>query len=323
MLNTLLHRQSARKAARLTGIAALLYGSVFVSEARGQRPFPVNDPFYQSETAQRSFYDGLAASGEISYRTAGAATSAEIPAGQSPLGVSLRLHYQLAPRLDLNAFWDAEGTGFGRTIVLSWVGLKYFWSVDVADYAFRLAVDPSNDGRVGFPQLDAAFISSRSLSPIFSTDFAVGVRRVRKGFRQFVPVETEQPAIDGPLVIAPNSPLPQVIDTRALGMELHFMWSYNLIFDPARSNLFLAIIGEGGQYQLLQTNLDGSSTPGEGEEEFGKTDYRGGIVWLRSGIEFNRPSYQIMPFMSYPLQQWAPAAQSPAHMQMGVRLMLR
>src|SRR5690606_13715257 len=102
------------------------------------------------------------------------------------ISLGFRLHYRLTERVDLNAFWDAAGTSTGRTIVLSWVGAKYYWTVDQTDYAFRLAVDPASDGRVGFPQLDVAFISTRALTPLFSTDFAVGVRRVRKGFRQLV-----------------------------------------------------------------------------------------------------------------------------------------
>jgi hypothetical protein len=322
MLHSLLIRQIARTGFRFAGIAVFLWSSFPVTSAHAQRPFPVNDPFYRSETARRVFYDGLAASGEISYRTTGAAAASDFPTGASPLGLSLRLHYQLATRVDLNAFWDAEDTGTGRTIVLSWVGLKYFWSVDNADYAFRLAVDPSSDGRVGFPQLDAAFISTKALSPVLSSDFAVGVRRVRMGFRQFSPADESASLADGPLVIAENS-TPRITDTRALGMELHFMWSYNLIFDPARSNLFLALIGEGGQYQLLESDFGAPSNGEETDEEFGSTDYRGGVVWIRSGIEFNRPSYQIMPFMSYPVKQWETSMDDLARMQLGVRLMLR
>lgn len=101
------------------------------------------------------------------------------------------------------------------------------------------------------------------------------------------------------------------------------MWSYNLIFDPARSNLFVALIGEGGQYELLESDFGAPSTGEETDEEFGSTDYRGGVVWIRSGIEFNRPSYQIMPFMSYPIKQWETSVDDLARMQLGVRLMLR
>lgn len=304
------------------GIAALALLILAAPEVRAQRPFAVHDPFYRSETARRTFYDGLAATGEVSYRRD---VAGSIGSSTPSVGVSFRLHYRLAPQIDLNAFWDAAGTATGRTIVLSWVGVKYYWSVDNFDYAFRLAVDPASDGRVGFPQLDAAFISTKSFSPIFSSDFAVGVRRVRKGFREFVPAEA-MGIEDGPIVVAPNSAA-QFIDTRAMGMELHFMWSYNLIFDPAASNLFVSLMGEGGQYSLFESEFDGRmnppSTADAGEHELGETDYRGGVVWIRSGIEYNRPSYQVIPFMSIPLKQWAPEGDERARMQMGLRLMLR
>ena len=294
-------------------LAAILPGLLVVPDARAQRPFPVNDPFYQSETARKTFHDGLAATGEIAYRAAGPVPGSGIPASGSPLSLSFRLHYRMAERLDLNAFWDAAGTATGRTIVLSWVGMKYYWTVDNSDYAFRLAVDPAMDGRVGFPQLDVAFISTKALTPLFSTDFAVGVRRVRKGYRQFVPAAATPPEEQSPL----QSNRSQFI-TRALGMELHFMWTYNLIFDPARSNLFVAMMGEGGQYTLVETSIGGPPT-----EEDGSSEYRGGVIWVRSGIEYNRPSYQVIPFMSVPLKQWAPAEGDEARMQLGVRLMLR
>ncbi len=304
------------------GIAALAWLTVLAPEALAQRPFAVHDPFYRSETARRTFYDALAATGEVSYRRD---VSGNIGSSTPSIGLSFRLHYSLTERVDLNAFWDAAGTATGRTIVLSWVGLKYYWSVDQFDYAFRLAVDPASDGRVGFPQLDAAFISTRTFSPVFSSDFAVGVRRVRKGFREFVPANS--PVInDGPIVVAPNSAA-QFIDTRAMGMELHFMWSYNLIFDPAASNLFVSMMAEGGQYSLFESEFGGDgltvvSTKGE-EDELGATDYRGGVVWMRSGIEYNRPSYQVIPFMSVPLKRWAPENGDRARMQLGLRLMVR
>lgn len=305
------------------GLAALIVLLLPATETLAQRPFTVHDPFYRSETARHVFYDGLAATGEVSYRTN---VSGTLPSSTPAVGLSFRLHYRLAPRIDLNAFWDAAGTVSGRTIVLSWVGIKYYWSVDQFDYAFRLAVDPASDGRVGFPQLDIAFISTRSFSPIFSSDFAIGLRRVRKGYREFVPVGWTD-LENTPLVVDRN-PRYDVIDTRAIGMELHFMWTYNLIFDPAASNLFVSLVGEGGQYSLFETRLDGapreiSSTDGAVDNEIGNLDYRGGVVWMRSGIEYNRPSYQVIPFMSIPLKQWAPDTDEQARMQLGLRLMLR
>ncbi len=319
------HRDSVKRSpAWPVGILVFAISLLIAPEVLAQRPFTVNDPFYRSETARRVFYDGLAATGEVSYR---ANVSGVLPSTTPALGLSFRLHYRLAPSIDLNAYWDAAGTTTGRTVVLSWVGLKYYWTVDDFDYAFRLAVDPASDGRVGFPQMDVAFISTRAFSAIFSSDFAVGLRRVRKGFRQFVPADANF-TNEGPLVVAPGAPS-QFIDTRALGMELHFMWSYNMIFDPAASNLFFSLMGEGGQYSLFETPLDGTprdaQTAGdENENELGSTDYRGGVVWMRSGIEYNRPSYQVIPFMSIPLKQWAPEDDDErARMQLGLQLMLR
>lgn len=288
------------------------------SESVAQRPFPVNDPFYRSETARRPFHDGLAAAGEVAYRSAAPVPGSGVAASGSALSLNFRIHYALTRRMDLNAYWDAANTSTGPTVVMSWVGLKYYWSVDNVDYAFRLAVDPASDGRVGFPQLDVAFISTKALTPLFSTDFAVGVRRVRKGFRQFVPAGAVE---DGPN--SSPSAQSQFIDTRAIGMEMHFMWSYNTIFDPARSNLFVALMGEGGQYTLFETTLGGAPIFNPDESEFGESDYRGGIVWMRSGIEFNRPSYQFIPFMSVPLKQWTPDGDEEARMQLGFRIMVR
>lgn len=300
----------------LSGMLLLLPG--VTHEAHAQRPFTVNDPFYQSESARRVFHDGLAATGEVAYRASSPVPGGGVATSGSPVSLSFRLHYALARRLDLNAYWDAAGTNTGPTVVLSWVGLKYYWSVDNADYAFRLAVDPASDGRVGFPQADAALILTKGLTPLFATDFAIGVRRVRKGFRQFVPAG----AFDGDNTLGEESSESQFIDARALGTELHFMLSYNTIFDPARSNLFVALIGEGGQYELLESSFGGSSPPDD-EEEFGRSDYRGGLVSVRSGIEFNRPSYQVIPYMSVPLTQWTTEENETARMHLGFRLLVR
>ncbi len=300
----------------LLGTLLLVPGAT--QEAQAQRPFGVNDPFYQSETARRVFHDGLAAAGEVAYRSSAPVPGSGVATSGSPVSLSFRLHYALARRLDLNAYWDAAGTNTGPTVVLSWVGLKYYWSVDNADYAFRLAVDPASDGRVGFPQADVALILTKALTPLFSTDFAIGVRRVRKGFRQFVPAG----AFGGDDALGEVTSQSQFIDTRALGTELHFMLSYNTIFDPARSNLFVALIGEGGQYELLESSFEGPFSIDD-EDEFGRSHYRGGLVWARSGIEFNRPSYQVIPFMSVPLTQWTTEEDDEAHMQLGFRLMVR
>lgn len=305
--------------ASLIGVLLIALGGLPLQEAAGQRPFRVYDPFYRSETARRAFYDGIAVTGEVSYRAAGSVQNNGLPTSNpDPFGLSVRLDYQLAPRLDLNAFWDATGTNTGRTLVVSWVGLKYYWTVENSDYAFRLAVDPSSDGRIGFPQMDLAFLSTRALSPVFSNDIALGVRHVRMGFQQFVPADRT------------GNGEPAFLNTHALGLELHFMWTYNVIFDPASSNIFLSFVGEGGQYSLFASPLFQGPTPvrpspGTDETGFSKDHYRGGVIWARSGIEYNRPSYQFIPFLGVPLKQWRPRSDNwhDARLNFGFRLMLR
>ena len=300
---------------------ALLFSSVHGGrEALAQRPFPVSDPFYRSETARHVFHDGVAVAAEVAYRSSALAPTDGVAASMSPLSVGFRVHYALTRQVDLNAFWDAASTSTGPTIMLSWVGLKYYWSIDHSDYAFRLAVDPGSDGRVGFPQLDMAFLSTKALTPSISTNFAIGLRRVRKGFREFVPAVVAldpEASIDDLMEVQAR-----FIDVHAIGMELHFMWNVNTIFDPARSNLFATLKGEGGQYQLIQTDRLKSTSTSTGDDDTGQSDYRGGTLWLCSGIEFNRSSYQVIPFVGVPFKQWAPDG-GRALMQVGFRFMLR
>jgi hypothetical protein len=303
-------------------IVCLVAGtSVGIDDVFAQRPFPfrVHDPFYRSETARRTFYDGFAVTGEVSYRAAGGVQSDGLQAASAdPLGLSARLDYQLAPRLDLNVYWDASGTNTGRTVFISWVGLKYYWTVENTDYSLRLAVDPASDGRVGFPQMDVAFLSTKALSPLILNDIAVGMRHVRMGYQQYVPAEQSEDAE------------PAFINTQALGLELHGMWTYNVIFDPASSSVFLSLVGEGGQYTLLEVSRVGGASrdsldtrPGE---PISASEYRGGVAWVRSGIQYNRPSYQLIPFFGFPLKQWAftdDIRRETPRMQLGFRLMLR
>lgn len=306
---------------RLAGLVLVVAGGL-AAPAAAQRPFQVYDPFYRNETARRAFFDGIAVTGEFSYRSGESVQSNGVStSGQDPLGLSFRLDYQLTPQLDLNAFWDAAGTNTGRTLIVSWVGLKYYWTVENSDYAFRLAVDPSSDGRIGFPQLDLAFLSTRVLSPVFTNDFALGFRHVRMGYRQFRPNDAPEP----------GAPRFYYLNTQALGLELHAMWTYNVIFDPASSNAFLSFVGEGGQYSLFESPLFQDPTlqnpvaAGEPAEGFSEQHYRGGVIWVRSGIEYNRPSYQLIPFLSVPLYQWRPRESEwhDARMHFGFRLMLR
>ena len=319
LLNERTKTRAGRPALLRLGLGFCLFvvGFLLAADASAQRPFRIFDPFYRSETALRTFFDGVAFTGEFSYRAAGSVQNSGFAApDDNPLGLSFRLDYQLAPRVDLSAIWDASGTadstGFniGRTIAVNWVALKYYWRVENSDYAIRLAVDPSSDGRVGFPQMDIAFLSTRALSPVFSNDMAIGVRAVRMGFRQAFPRQAE------------SGPLLEYINTRALGLEIHFMATYNVIFDPARSNAFFSFLGEGGQYTMLET-VSHAGDEAETREEARK--YRGGALRIRFGIEYNKPSYQVIPFLSVPLKQWTPEEDNwhLARMQLGFRLMLR
>ena len=297
-------------------------------EAEAQRPFRLDDPFYRNEDARRHFFDGYALTGEASFRSGGALQEDGL-AASSDLALRLRLEYQLTDRVDVGALFDAVGGSGGRRVFLSWLVLKYYRYFEQSDYAVRLAVDPSSDGLVGFPQVDVAFLYTSLLSPLLSTDFAMGVRRVQLGYARPQPPALP---VDGPYVFKPQ---PSVLMTRALGSELHLMMNYNLHFDPAGSNLFLGLLGEGGQYELVETQLDRlSERTGtlstldeiDGDEARERTTpFRGGALWARGGVEFRRPSYQLAPFVSMPLQQWNPdeGEWPEVRLQFGLQLMLR
>lgn len=316
-------------------LALLLSQGLLPEDVVAQRPFQIIDPFYRSETARRDFFDRYAVRAEVSYQSVGALRGEDVPTSGSDLAFSFRFDYQLASRLDLGAIFDAIGNSGGRRVSLSWLVLKYYRHLERSDYSFRLAVDPSSDGRVGFPQVDLAFLYTSLLSPKMSSDFAMGMRRVNIGYAQFLPAVP--PGENDPLVVRPH---PSLLFTRALGTELHMMMNYSVHFDPAGSNLFMSLVGEGGQYDLIESPLDnqGNSLPtgntialGKGGEEEPaegqQTDYRGGVIWFRAGIEFNRPSYQVLPYLSFPLQQWTPDAEGGdwpvARLNFGLRLMLR
>lgn len=304
--------------------------ALLVSDAQAQRPFRMSDPFYRNETARRDFYDRIALTGEVSYRSAGALQDEGLATSNSDLALRFRFDYELTSRLDLGAVFDAVGGNGGRRVSLSWVVLKYYRFLEQANYAFRLAVDPASDGRVGFPQVDLAFLYTSLLSPLLSTDFAMGVRRVNVGYAQFLPPETPD---DAPFVERPRS---NVLFTRALGSELHLMMNYNLLFDPAGSNIFVGLLGEGGQYEVVESLVNrSSSTPiddlsgGDAADDPEQTTpFRGGVLWVRSGLEIKRPNYRLTPFVSVPLQQWSPEASDggewpEARIHFGVQLMLR
>ncbi len=315
----------------LLGLGLLAVGGAMPDPSLAQRPFAVHDPFYRGETARRPFYDGYAFTTEVSYRSPGASIRPD------PLGLSFRLEYQLAPKIDIGAVLDAAGSNTGRTIALSWLTFKYYETEENTDYAFRLAVDPATDGRLGNPQVDAAFLSTTLLAPNLSADYAVGLRRVRVGYQE---ITTRSVELDGSTAIPERPTLTDITYTRALGWEFHSMAQYSLLLNPARSNIFVSGLLYLGQYDIVETSLNqhafeagggGPATPGEildeamnGETGEAPREHNAGAVWIRSGIEYNRPGYQIMPFMSYALKQWAPASDNhPARLSFGLRFMLR
>lgn len=301
-------------------------GSICLT-ASAQRPMQVFDPFYHGEKAERVFFDKYAVTGELSYRPAGLLrsdnlSSSSVPTTVSdPLGLSLNLDYRLASGFNLGFFVDASGNTASNSLSVSWVTLKYFRRQENTDYAIRLAVDPSLDGRSGFPQTDLAFLYASSLSPTLRSDFGVGIRRVQIGFQQIIPIDAPPIDPDAPSV-SQAVPDREILRSRAHGWEVHMMSGYSLLFDPAGSNLFFSFIGEGGQYDLVEWTV---ANAGAEEGQRKTTKFSGGVIWVRTGLEFDRPGYQISPFLSLPLKQWTPSGDDypRARGHIGVRLMIR
>jgi hypothetical protein len=310
------------------GLVLVLLLGWSAMEAQAQRPFRMSDPFYRNETARRTFFDRMAFSAEVSYRPMGVGQGAGgLTAPTDPLGLRFRADYQLSEHFDVGGIIEALGTGAGRSLSLNWIVVKYYRYLDAADYAVRLAVDPASDGRVGFPMVDLAFLYTSLLSPTFSSDFALGVRRVNVGYAQYLPREEADQPLEGPYV----APGPTLLSTQAFGTELHAMMNYNVHFDPAGSNIYVALLAEGGQYDLVETPLnqqpqvDPEGAPESAEPEDEQIEYRGGVVWLRAGAELSRPSYQVAPYIAAPIQQWRPddGDWTVAQLHIGVRFMLR
>ncbi len=289
-----------------------------------QRPFRVYDPFYRNESARRPFYDGYALTGEVSYRPPGELQGQDPTLDSNPLGLALRLDYQLTDHLDASAIVDASGAG--RTLAWSWVVLTYHRTQDFDDYAFRLALDPDSDGRVGFPQADLAFVASSLLSPTFSSDFAIGIRRVQRGYRQYLPAETPPEPSQG---LSPATPRSfDVLYNRALGWEIHLMMNYSLHLSPSGTKFYAGLVADRGQYELHRRHQPGPGVDVQPAQpnstvQLAREEYRGGVVWLRPGFEYNRPTFRLTPFLNVPLVQWTPEGHLRARPHLGVSLMLR
>ncbi len=291
--------------------------------AAAQRPYRSYDPFYRNESARRPFYDGYALTGEVSYRPIGELQGQDPTLDANPLGLALRLDYELTDHLDAGAIVDASGNG--RALSWSWVVLTYHHTQDFDDYAFRLALDPDSDGRLGFPQADLAFVASSLLSPIFSSDFAIGVRRVQRGYRQYLPA---LPLPEGGEGLPPATTRTyEVSYNRALGWEVHLMMNYSLHLSPSGTKFYAGLVADRGQYRVHQAGLQGDLTApradGAAPLDAERDDYRGGVIWLRPGFEYSRPTFRLTPFLNLPLAQWTPAGHPRARPHLGVSLMLR
>ena len=288
-----------------------------------QGTFQTLDPFYQDESARRDFYSGVALSGEIGYRQTSLLQPASEGGTAGALALSAQVDYALLPQVDLSAVIDLSG-GVGRGPVgLSWIVLKPYWHNEGTDYAVRIAVDPASEGSLGFRQTDVAFLSTSALSPTLMSNFAIGLRRVSAGYD------------GGPLVVDPedgttfSSALFNDSErVRVIGRELHVTWGYNVVFDPGGSRVAVSLLGEAGDYTLVTTRSD--ETLAIGEEEQIEERVRSGIGWLRAGLEFSRPSYQLAPYASIPIVTWANVrgeqvrhGPRPDRVRFGLRVTLR
>jgi hypothetical protein len=312
-------RWSVLAAAMLFSFGAADLG---VRDVAAQGSTRIADPLYLNETARRAFHDGFAVGAHVAYRGESSFRSDGMGAPIiDPLGLAFSFDYQITPNVDLGTIIEAVGSVSGRPLSVSWVTVKYYHTVDYTDYAFRLAVDPASDGRMGFPQLDATLITTSTYTPTFSTDAVVGMRRVRKGYEEVIPAE----AAMRKQVIEVDEPERRsnlaVVHRRALGWEIYTSFGMNFHFDPAASNLFLAIMADGGEFELVEIARSGGS--GQVDESPRQTVQRGAALWMRSGIEYNRPSYQVMPFLSIPIQQWSNHDDLEVRTNLGVRFMLR
>lgn len=310
----------------------LALGAGAALPAHAQRPFHVYDPFYRSETARRAFHEAYAVSGEVSYRTAGSAEGGASALAPDPLGLALRLDYALTDYLEAGVIVDAAGTGSARAMRWSWVVLTYHRSEGFDDYAFRLALDPDSDGRVGFPQADLALIASSVLSPRVSSDFVIGARRVQRGYQQYEALgEVAADPLAGP------QPTYALHNARALGYEANLMVTYNLHLGPSGSKAYLGVLGQHGEYRLHRSpdpdpvveavlassarfDADGGAPPLATDQV---QRFRGGVLWVRPGLEYHRPHYRLTPFLNLPLVQWNPRDGQRARPHVGVQLMLR
>lgn len=273
---------------------------------QAQTPFPLYDPFYFHETARFGYDDAYAVSGELAFRPDPATdTGAFAP---EALTVAGRIDLRLGPNLDVSAVVDASSESVGRTLQWSWASARYAWTTDAGTVqAFRLALDPSADGSVGFPLVDVGFFSSGAAIQRLGTDVGVGVRRVQRGYQRFVPVTTT----------TGSGTDFDVRFERAFGWEVRATGGASYILDAAGSRLYASLVGMRGSYDL-QTLADSTA----GIEAATRT-LRSGAVWLQTGLAFDRPGLRLAPYVRLPLYTTPdPDAVEPTAV-FGFQLMLR
>ncbi len=105
--------------------------------------------------------------------------------------------------------------------------------------------------------------------------------------------------------------------------EMRFSWSHNILFDPAGSNLFVSFLAEGGKFDLLEWEAGQQVESEAGDRS--STKFTGGVVWIRSGLQIERPGFQFAPYLSIPVRQWTrPTDDWPrSRARIGLRFMVR
>ena len=288
-------------------LAAIALGMAAPAVAQGT--LQTLDPSYGGETARRGFYGGFALSGEAAYRDADLLDTVE-PGAPAPsdLSLSARLDYALLPQVDLALVADLTGAAQNGRMGLSWVVLKPYWHNEGTDYAIRVAVDPVSEGGLGFRQTDVAFLSTTALSPTVTSDLSIGLRRLRTGYSDPIPSAYDEAGE----VVVPDSRIvlgsDATVRSRAVGQSVRGAWGYNVLFDPAGSRLTIGLAAEAGDYAVVRTrSTSGFASDGgaEAEEEPASERIRSGVGWVRTGLEFSRPTYQLAPFVSLPVVTWA------------------
>jgi hypothetical protein len=106
-----------------------------------------------------------------------------------------------------------------------------------------IAHDPSKAPLIlGFRQTDVAFMSTTTHGATLTSDFVVGLRRVRTGY-------TVEEALTGELAPVGGGPggaggaalMADGDRVRVIGREIHATWGYNVLFDPAGSHVAVAV----------------------------------------------------------------------------------